>query len=348
MLGGRRFLLTAAVATATALLFLGIFYLPFMRLSSLLLIGHGAQEHTIAGATLSLLRTNQIVLGGALLLLAIALPLLKWLYVMALALLGRDIAWLHAPGLRVLVWGPQDLIALAATSALIAGHETLVQHTAAGAHCFAGAVVAMALAFAWRPPAPEFKARGTGEAASVARSPEASRITGGPIVAALVGLALLTFGLGLTQPVVRLSSTGAENAAQSILDLVLALQTRGATTLWAPLAILAIVLPGLRQLYLLTVIAAVTLPSVFGTRAVGVARAFGRHAATDTMLLTLGLFYLMETHAVDRVLLPGAYCFAASAVLTLVGHVMAGTPVEPSTGLEAAPPAPSPKSEQRA
>ena len=88
MLGGRRFLLTSALATATALLFLSIFYLPFMRLSSLLLIGHGAQEQTIATAMLSLLRTNQIVLGGALLLLAIALPLLKWLYVMALALLA--------------------------------------------------------------------------------------------------------------------------------------------------------------------------------------------------------------------------------------------------------------------
>jgi hypothetical protein len=209
----------------------------------------------------------------------------------------------------------------------------------------------MALAFAWRPPAPELKALRTGEPESVARSPDASLISGGPILAALVGLALLTFGLGLTQPVIRFSSTGAENAAPSILDLVLALQARGAATLWVPLAILAVVLPGLRQLYLLAVMAAVTLPSVFGSRAVGVAGAFGRHAAADMMLLALGLFYLTETHAVDRVLLPGAYCLAASAVLTLVAFVMAGTPVSSprAAGFEAAPPAaPVPKRAQRA
>jgi paraquat-inducible protein A len=342
MLGGRRFLLASALATATALLFLGILYLPFMRLSSLLLIGHGAQEHTIATATLSLLRTDQIVLGGALVLLTIILPLLKWLYVVALALLGRDIAWLHAPGLRVLVWGPQDLIALAATAALIAGHETLAQHTAAGAYCFAGAVVAMALAFTWRPPAPELEAPATGKAALAGKSPEASGVKGRPILAALAGLAVLTFGLGLTQPVVRLSSAGAETADQSIVDLVSALQTRGATTLWVPLAILAIFLPGLRQLYLLTAIAAATLPSVVGARAVGIAGEFGRHATADTMLLALGLFYLMETHAADRVLLPGAYCLAASAVLTLIASVTADAGVSSATAADGTPiPAPS-------
>jgi hypothetical protein len=160
-----------------------------------------------------------------------------------------------------------------------------------------------------------------------------------------VGLALLAFGLGLTQPVIRFSGTGAENAAQSIVDLVLVLQTRGATTLWVPLTILAVVLPGLRQLYLLTVTAAVALPSVFGPRAVGVAGALGRPAAADPMLLALGLFYLMETHAADRVLLPGAYCLAASAVLTLVAYVTTGAGVSspPTAAAGTAVPAPAPK-----
>jgi hypothetical protein len=340
MLGGRRFLLAGAMTAATALLLLAMLYLPFMRLSTLLRIGYGAQEHSIISAVLSLLHAHQVVLGSALLLVGITLPLLKWLYVLALALLGREIGWLHAPALRVLVWGPQDLVALAAAAVLIAGQETLRQHTAAGAYGLAGAIVAMALAYAWRPK-PETPARS--RFAAPAKPFATSAKHAGQILAALAGLSLLTFGLGVTQPVIRLTATvtstatGSDvpTAGQSIVDLVLALQAGGDRTLWVPLVALALLLPALRQLYLLTVMAAGALPSVIGPGTVGVAWILGRHATADTLLLGLGLFYLMETQAADRVLLPGTYCLIASAALTLIGHIVAGAQAPAETASSA-------------
>jgi hypothetical protein len=333
MLGGRGFLLACFVSAAAVLLFFGILHLPFIRVSSLLRIGHGAQEHSVVSAAL-FLWSNQAVLSCVLLLFAIALPVLKWLYLLALltlSVLRRESAGSDAPLMRVLVWWPQDLIALAAVAALIAGHETVRLHTAAGAYCFGGAVIAMALAYTWRrrsakPGTPAAAQSSPSVAPSVVPAPRR-----GPLFAALVGLALLAFGLGVTQPVVRLSSAGAAGAGQSIVDLVLALGARGEAALWVPIAILAILLPSLRQLYLVTVTAASALPSVIGAGTVRLAEALGRHATVDTMVLALGLFYLMETQVADRALLPGVYCLAASAALTLIAYIVASAPVSATT-----------------
>ena len=287
MLGGRRFLLVCAVSVAAVLLALGL-YLPFMRLSTLLRIGHGAQEHSLMSAVPDLLRSNLAFLGGVLLALAVFLPLLKWLYLLLPALqrwtdvaaAQRTLAWL-------LRWWPQDVVAIAATAALIASRETLVQRTAGGAYCFAGAVLVMALACTWlrpgAPPGPQ-------------APPQAVHDTPrGPAFAALVLLAIVAFALGVTLPVVRLAGTA--SAGQSIVDLVLA--ARGETALWVPIAILALLLPGLRLLYLLTVAAARVLPKAIRSGAIRAAEILGRYATVDTIALSLILFYLMETREAD-------------------------------------------------
>jgi hypothetical protein len=125
-------------------------------------------------------------------------------------------------------------------------------------------------------------------------------------------------------PVVRLGS-GAGGTPQSIVGLILALQARGETVLWVALAILAILLPGLKVLHLLT--AALTF------RIARVTEVLGRHATADTMVLSLALFYLIETRAADPVLQPGVYCLAASAALTLAAYAWANlpAPAKPAT-----------------
>ena len=268
MLGGRRFLLVSAVLAAGVLLALG-FHLPFMRLSTLVLIGHGAQEHSLISAVHTLVRSNEVLLGGALLALAIFLPLLKLLYLLLLVLLpGSEIA--RAEALAWLGrWWPQDLVALAATAALVASRETLMQRVAGGAYCFAAAVLAMALAYAWRRGEPRL-----GGSPASKRWRAASRSQG---FGALVALAALAYALGVTLPVVRLANAGAGSPGQSIIDLVLALQARGETVLWVVLAILALALPGLRVLYLVTVATARFLPSGIGSLAVRCAEALGPH-----------------------------------------------------------------------
>ncbi|MFZ1106018.1 MAG: paraquat-inducible protein A [Hyphomicrobiaceae bacterium] len=318
MLGGRRFLLVCAVSVAVVLLALG-FYLPFMRLSTLLRIGHGAQEHSLMSAVPDLMRSNLAFLGGVLLALAVFLPLLKWLYLLLPALqrwtdvaaAQRTLAWL-------LRWWPQDVVAIAATAALIASRETLVQRTAGGAYCFAGAVLVMALACTWLR---------AGAAPGQHTRPQAVHDTlRGSAFAALVLLAIVAFALGVTLPVVRLAGTDTASAGQSIVDLVLALQARGETALWVPIAILALLLPGLRLLYLLTVAAARVLPKAIRSGAIRAAEILGRHATADTIALSLMLFYLMETREADRTLQPAVYCLAASAVLTLAAYAWANLP----------------------
>jgi uncharacterized paraquat-inducible protein A len=312
--GGRRFLLGAAVLTAAVLLTLA-FHLPFMRLSTLVLVGHGAQEHSLISAVHALVRSSshEVFIGGVLLVLAIFLPLLKLLYLLALALLPWIDATRSETPLRALAWlgrwWPQDLVTLAAMAMLIARRETLLQHTAAGAYCFAAAVLVMALAYTWRRPD-----------GSAPRPPVSPR---GSAFAALVGLAVLAFAAGLTLPVVRLANTGAEGAGPSIVQLLLALQARGDTVLAVTLAILAVLLPGLRLVYLLAVAAARVLPRPLRSGTVRAAEALGRHTTTDAMVLALMLFYLMQTRAADRVLQPAVYCLAASAVLTFAAYAWA-------------------------
>ena len=235
-----------------------------------------------------LMRSNLAFLGGVLLALAIFLPLLKWLYLLLPALqrwtdvaaAQRTLAWL-------LRWWPQDVVAIAAAAALIASRETLVQRTAGGAYCFAGAVLVMALASTWlrpgAPPGPQARPQ------AVHDTPR------GLAFAALVLLAIVAFALGVTlpgrpacrhrhrkcRPVHRRPRPGAA--------------ARGETALWVPIAILALLLPGLRLLYLLTVAAARALPKAIRSGAIRAAEILGRYATADTIALSLMLFYLMET-----------------------------------------------------
>jgi uncharacterized paraquat-inducible protein A len=314
MLGGRRYVLAGAVLAAAVLLALGL-HLPFLRLGAPVLVGHGAQEHSLISAVHTLVRSNAILLGGVLLVLAIFLPLLKLLYLLLLALLPRTeiaraeaLAWLGR-------WRPQDVLALAAAAVLVASRETLVQRVAGGAYCFAAAVLAMALADTWR----------RGEMRQEALAARKWRATPrSPWFGVLVAFAAAAFGAGVTLPAVRLASPA--NAGQSIVELVLALQSRGETVLWVVVAILALALPGLRLLHLATVAAARFLPSPIASKAVRATEAVGPHATADTMVLSLALFYLIHIRAADPVLQPGVYCLAAAAALMLVAYAWANLP----------------------
>jgi uncharacterized paraquat-inducible protein A len=327
MLDGRRFLLVCAVLSASVLLGLA-FHLPFMRLSTLLLIGHGAQEHSLISAVHALVRTHQVFLGGVILVLAIFLPVLKWLYLLLLALLQwTDLARSAAGPAWLLRWWPQDVVAIAATVALVASRETLVQRTAGGAYCFAGAVLVMALACLWLrfdPPQRQSAALGAWRAQGWPHGPRDT--VRGPAFAALVLLAIVVSALGVTMPVIRLADTGAGSAGQSIVDVVLALKARGETALWVPIAILALLLPGLRLLYLVTVASAHALPRRVRSGVLGAAEILGRCGTADAIALSLMLFYLVETREADRALQPAVYYLAASAVLTLAAFAWANMP----------------------
>jgi paraquat-inducible protein A len=320
-LGGRRFLLGCAVVAAAACLALGV-SLPFMRLTKLLVFGYGAYGYSLLSAVNALVRSGQAVLASILLVFAFFLPVLRLLYLLLLAVLPLSEIARSAGQLRALEWvgrwSLQDILALALTAVLIGSQEALTQRAGSGAYFFAAAVLAMVLASAWlRREVSAARLRVSARAAAYAS------VTRGPAFGVLLLLALISFALGLTLPVVRLATVYAGSDVHSVAGMLWALHARGERVLWLTILTLAVVVPGLRLLFLLTLALPRSLPHALRSKAAMATDFLGRYATADTMVLALMLLYLVAAGDAHALLQPGAYCFAASAMLTLLAYAWA-------------------------
>ncbi len=313
IIGGRRFLLACAVAAASLALALGI-SLPFVRLTKFMLYTY---EHSLIAVVNVLMRSSQFLLGVAVLVFAIFLPVLRLLYLLLLVLLPlRDIDRLARP-LRALEWLGRwsfwDLVALALTIALIQSQGAHAAGNAGGIYAFAGAVLLMLLAYAWQ--------RGDVAAARM-RVPATklaySSATRGAAFTVLLLLAALLFALGVLLPAIRLPGSWAGADQHSAVSLLRGLYGQGEYFPCLVLFTLMVLLPGLKLLYLLALLAARLLP--YGTRVKSM-RAIewlGGYPISEIAILALMVFYLGASDRSGVLILPGTYCFAASALLTLV------------------------------
>jgi paraquat-inducible protein A len=316
-LGGRRFLLICAVAAAGACLALGA-SLPLVRLAKPVFFAHG---HSLISAVNALARSSQWLLAGVLLVFALLLPLLKLLYLVLLATLPPAELSRSSSQVRALEWlgrwSPHDAAAVGLTLALVASEASFAQHAGTGGYFFAAAIVLMMLAFLWlrsEVSAPHMRV------VPAARS-ALTLATRGPGFSVLLGLAAGTFVLGLTLPALRLSQAYGGTDLHSLASLALAVHARGDTLLWLTLLALAFAIPGLRIVYLLALVLSRALPLGLRSRLLPAADALlGRYATADTTILAIMLFYLIASGAADPALQPGAYCFAASALLTLLAY----------------------------
>lgn len=314
-LGGRRFLLACAVVAAAACLALAV-SLPFVRLTRPALFAYG---HSLISGVSALAEAGQLALAGAVLVLAIFLPLVKLLYLVLLATLPSGELGRSAAQLRAIDWlgrwSPHDIFAVGVALVLMLGHDMTAQHSGGGALFFAGAVLAMLLAYAWL--------RGDASArrmrAPAVRAAHATALRGLPFGALLV-LAATTFVLGVSLPVVSLTAVYAGCDHHSLAGLAWALQANGDWLLGGTILVLAIVLPAMRLLHLLTLMLSRTLPAALRGRVVLAAEVLGRHATADTMILVLMLFALVASGDAHAPLQPGAWCFMASAALTMLAY----------------------------
>ena len=87
------------------------------------------------------------------LVLAIFLPLIKLLYLVLLASLPSEELGRSASQLRAIDWlgrwSPHDILAVGMALVLMLGHDATAQRSGGGTLFFAGAVLAMLLAYAW-------------------------------------------------------------------------------------------------------------------------------------------------------------------------------------------------------
>jgi paraquat-inducible protein A len=314
-LGGRRFLLGCAVVAAAVCLALAV-SLPFVTLARPALFAYG---HSLISGVSALVEAGQPFLAAIVLVFAIFLPLIKLLYLVLLATLPSEELGRSASQLRAIDWlgrwSPHDILALALALALILGHDATAQRSGSGAGFLVAAVLAMLIAYAWL--------RGDASArrmrAPAMRAAYAAALRGLPF-GVLLALAAASFGLGVTLPAVQLTARYAGSDLYSLAGLVWALNTQGEILLGAVIAMLAIVLPAMRLLHLLTLMLSRALPAGLRAKAILGAEVLGRHATTDTMILAMMLFALVAAGDADAVLLPGAWFFVASTALTMLAY----------------------------
>jgi paraquat-inducible protein A len=311
-LGGRRFLLAIAVLAASLSLALGV-SLPFVRLTKFMLYTY---EHSLIAAVSVLIRSGQYLLGIAVLVFAIFLPVLRFLYLLLLVLLplreidrlGRQLRALEWLG----TWSLYDALALALTIASIESQSAFVAGSGTGIYCFTAAVLLMLLAHAWLR---------SDVAASRMRLPATklaySSAMRGATFNLLVLLATGLLVLGVMLPAIRLPGGYAGTDQHSAASLLQALYGRGEYFTALVLFVLAILLPGMKLLYLLAVIAARLLPYWLRVRSIPAIEWLGSYSIAEIVVLALMVSYLGASDRAGVLILPGAYCFAGSALLTM-------------------------------
>src|SRR5262245_5666197 len=221
-LGGRRFLLGCAIVGAGACLALAI-SLPFVRLTKSALSAYG--QSLISGVS-ALAQANHFVLAAIVLVLAVFLPLIKLLYLVLLATLPSPELERAATQLRAIDWlgrwSAHDILAVALALALMLGHAATAQRSGSGTGFFAAAVLAMLLAYSWLRP----DASGRRMRAPAVRAAYATAVRGLPFLA-LLALAMVSFGLGVTLPAVQLTTPYAGANLYSLAGLVRAFRGQG-------------------------------------------------------------------------------------------------------------------------
>lgn len=318
-LGGRRFLLVLAVVGASLCLALGVSQ-PFVWLTRSMFLTF---EHSLLSAVSTLVRSGQLLVGAVLLIFAIFLPVLKLLYLLLLVVLPlRDIDRL-ARQLRALEWLGKwsllDLAVLVLVIVLVGSQSAVEAASAVGIYAFAAAVALMLLAHTWLR---------SDVAASRRPAIKAAHASGmrGAAFHVLIVLAAALLAAGVMLPAIRLSGTFAGSDQHSVASVIHGLYARQAYFPCFVLFALAIALPGLKLLYLLALTIARTLPYGLRMRSLSAVEWLGRHPIADVMALALLAFYLGTPGQV----LPGAYCFAASALLTTLAHGVTSAPAPAS------------------
>jgi paraquat-inducible protein A len=314
-LGGRRFLLGCAVVAAGAFLALAV-SLPFVRLTRPAILTYAP---SLIGAVNALAVADQLFLAGIVLVFAIFLPLVRLLYLILLASLPSSELAGSSAQLRAIDWlgrwSVHDILALALALALILSHDTLAERCAGGAYFLAAAIATMLLAHTWlRGDATAQRMR-----APALRAAYATAMHGLPF-GVLLALAALTFALGLTLPAIGLTDAYAGSQSYSLAGIVAAFLTQDELLMGLAILTLAVVLPGMRLLHLLTLALSRVLPAALRNKAILAAEVLGRYATADTMILALMLLYLVASGEAQPAIQPGVYCYVASALLTMLAY----------------------------
>ena len=337
-LGGRRFLLSLAIAGASVCLALGV-TLPIIKLTKYVF---WTTEHSLISTVRVLIRDGQVFLGATVLVFSVILPVLKLLYLLLLSTLPEIEIRRHRWRLKALEWlgkwSMHDVLVLALTIFFIKSQGVYDARSLTGVYFFTAAVLLMILAYAWlridRPEPP------------VAASPPPAALppTGfgwklrNFLLSFLIIVATVFFVLGIILPVIRFTTVYVWTQEHSIATITYALYQKGEWFLCFVLVLFSILFPFLKLLYLLTLVTSPDLDPAFRARSISTMEWLGRYSMTDVMVLALMIFYVNSSGYTEATVLPGVYFFAASALMTMLAYGWAhASPGRRATGVVALP-----------
>ena len=350
-LGGRRFLLSFAIIGASVCLALGM-TLPIIRLTKYIF---WTTEHSLLSTVNVLISDGQWFLGLTVLVFSIIFPVVKLLYLLLVSTLSRtDISRLDRQ-LKALEWlgkwSMHDVLVLALTIFFIKSQGVYDAASLSGVYFFTAGVVLMILSYAWL--------RSSGEAPARAGGPQAVQPTplGMPpprplpaprpvdvaqaqpakparriwpfrnfVLSFFIILSTVFFALGVYMPVIRFTTVFVWKNEHSIATIIWALYMNQEHFLCAVLFVFSLLFPFLKLLYLVTLVTSPEMPYEFRQRSISTMEWLGRYSMTDVMVLALMIFYVNSSGYTEATVLPGAYFFAASAVMTMLAYGWANTP----------------------
>lgn len=314
---GRRILLGAVVVAAGICLALGL-SLPILKVPRYVF---WTDEISLLTAVRVLLRDGQYFLGLIILTFAIILPTFKLLYLLVVASLPAHLTRRHHLAALAWLgkWSMHDVLVLALAIFFIKSHGLYDAASLTGVLFFTAAVGLMLLAH--HQMRKDLRDAGLPFEPETAMTSDLRRV----ILSFLIVAATVLFALGVTLPVIEFRTVYVWTSEHSIATVIHALYQRGGHGLGAVLLAVSIVFPFLKLFYLTVLVASPDLPASWRARLTPVLAWLGRYSMADVMMLALIVFYVNASGFIAASVLPGAYVFAASTLITMAAYGWANT-----------------------
>ncbi len=326
-LGGRRFLLSFAIIGASVCLALGV-SLPIIKLTKYVL---WTTEHSLISTVYVLIRDGQHFLGITVALFSIVFPSLKLLYLLLISTLPSSELARQTRRLKALEWlgkwSMHDVLVLALTIFFIKSQGIYDAASLSGVYFFTAAVVLMILAYAWLRSVDISAPDETSAAGPVGAAAPSGRmsIVRNFVLSLCIILATVFFVLGVILPVIRFTTIYVWTNEHSIATIIYALYKDKEYFLCGVLFTFSFLFPFLKLFYLLTLVTSPDLSPEFRARSISTMEWLGRYSMTDVMVLALMIFYVNSSGYTEAIVLPGAYFFAASVIMTMFAYGWANT-----------------------
>jgi paraquat-inducible protein A len=329
--GFRRLLLGLAIIGASIALALGI-SLPSIKLTKFYFF---STEYSLISTVQSLLERRQYFVGALVLVFSILLPAFKILYLVILTTMPTETLVRQYRRLRALEWigkwSMHDVLVLALMIFFVKSQGIYDATSLSGVYFFTLAVVFMILAYAWLNVLSLGAVRAQVRRVEVA-PPSALRNF---MLALFILVAAICFALGVILPSIRFTTVYVWTNEHSLASIIWALYATGEYFLCAVIVVFSVLFPFLKLLYLLTLCLSPNVSVDFRQRSISTMEWLGRYSMTDVMVLALMIFYMNSSGYTEARVLPGVYCFAASAVMTMIAYGWASA--VPAAPAKAAP-----------